>query len=195
MFEILESDTHALKLLKEDHRQVEELFKQYESQKEQGAGNEKTRTAQLICVALTIHAAIEEELLYPAARKALAKEGKDLVDEAAVEHQSLKDIIGRLEVAPAKDPLYDAAVKVLEEYVKHHVKEEENELFPKLSSSDLDLDELGKQMFVRKAQLIRPARKTSGTADRARAGGSRAHDSRRTSGRGSRRLSGRESRS
>ena len=193
MFEI-ESDTNALKLLKDDHRQVEELFRQFESQKEQGATAEKTRTAQLICVALTIHAAIEEELFYPAARRALEKEGKDVVDEAAVEHQSLKDIIGRLEVAPAKDPLYDAAVKVLEEYVKHHVKEEENELFPKVRSAELDLEALGKQMFERKTQLLRPMRKTSRGADRARAGEGRGRSSRRTSARGSRRVSARESR-
>ena len=85
MFGIGESETNALTILKEDHRQVEELFKQYESQKEAGAGAEKVRTAQLICVALSVHAAIEEGLFYPAARRTLEQDGKEVVDEAAVE--------------------------------------------------------------------------------------------------------------
>ena len=191
MFGIGESDTNALTLLKEDHRRVEELFKQYESQKEEGSGAEKTKTAQLICVALTVHATIEEEIFYPAVRRALDEDGKEVVDEAAVEHQSLKDIIERLESAPPKDPLYDAAVKVLEEYVKHHVKEEEGELFSKLRFSDLDLEELGKQLFARKAQLLEPSRTAS---TRARGGESRGRQSSRTSGRGSQRTTARESR-
>jgi UDP-N-acetylglucosamine enolpyruvyl transferase len=78
---------------------------------------------------------------------------KKLVDEAAVEHQSLKDIIGRLESASASDPLYDAGVKVLSEYVKHHVKEEEGELFPKVRASAIDLEALGQRMKARKVQL------------------------------------------
>ena len=82
-------------------------------------------------------------------------EGKELLDEAAVEHQTLKDLIGRLEEAPTDDPLYDAGVKVLGEYVKHHVKEEETELFPKLKSTDLDLDALGEQLASRKQQLMK----------------------------------------
>jgi hemerythrin superfamily protein len=165
MFGIGESETSAVELLKADHEEVENLFKQYESQKEEGNTAAKVRTAQLICVALTVHAAIEEEIFYPAARKALEKEGKDLVDEAAVEHQSLKDIIGRLEIAPARDPLYDAGVKVLHEFVKHHGKEEENELLPKVRSSELNLEELGTKMLARKAQLLKPA-ETSRSANR-----------------------------
>ena len=159
MFGMGESETNAVSLLKADHREVEELFKQYETQKEERSAA-KVKTAQLICVALTIHAAIEEEIFYPTVRKAMKDEGKELLDEAAVEHQSLKDIIGRLDAASAKDPLYDAGVKVLEEYVKHHVKEEEGELFPKVRATDLDLEELGNQMLARKAQLLRkPPRK------------------------------------
>ena len=168
MFGIGESDTNALTLLKEDHRRVEELFKQYESQKEEGSGAEKTKTAQLICVALTVHATIEEEIFYPAVRRALDEDGKEVVDEAAVEHQSLKDIIGRLEAAPPSDPLYDAGVKVLSEYVKHHVKEEESELFPKVRSSDLDLDTVGQQLLDRKAEL-----ESAGQASKSRRGNSR----------------------
>src|SRR4029078_802963 len=90
-----------------------------------------------------IHAQIEETIFYPAARRALQEKGQDLLDEAAGEHQTLKDIVGRLEMAPTSDPLYDAGVKVLSEYVKHHVKEEENELFPKVKSSSMDVDQTG----------------------------------------------------
>jgi len=101
---------------------------------------------------LTVHATIEEEIFYPAIRN-LDDETRDLVSEAAVEHQSLKDIVGRLEAAPPSDPLYDAGVKVLAEYVKHHVKEEENELFPKVRSSEIDLDALGERLMERKQEL------------------------------------------
>ena len=170
MFGVEDSDLNAVALLKQDHREVEELFEQYESQKNRGDSTAKVRTAQLICVALTAHATIEEELFYPAARKALERDRKEVLDEAAVEHQSLKDIIERLKVAPARDPLYDAGVKVLQEYVKHHVKEEENELFPKLKSTDLDLDALGEKMLARKAQFLKkPARKISRTGEKAAA--------------------------
>jgi len=153
MFGIGESDNDAINILKRDHREVEALFKDYEEQKDDGKSAAKTKLARLICEALTVHAAIEEELFYPAARRALEDDSKELVDEAAVEHQSLKDIIGRLERAPVSDPLYDAGVKVLSEYVKHHVKEEENELFPKVRSLKLDLEGLGQTMLARKGEL------------------------------------------
>lgn len=146
--------TNALDLLKHDHQEVDGMFKQYEDMKESGDESEKEALVTQICDALTVHAQIEEEIFYPAARRALdEEEGKEVLDEAAVEHQSLKDIIARLESAPADDPLYDAGVKVLSEYVKHHVREEENELFPKLESSSMDLDLVGRKLADRKEQL------------------------------------------
>jgi len=152
MFGIGETDTNALKLLEKDHDEVDALFKQYESEKEDMKPAQKQSLARQICDMLTVHATIEEEIFYPAVRN-LDQEVKDLVAEAAVEHQSLKDIIGRLESAPPSDPLYDAGVKVLAEYVKHHVKEEENELFPKVRSSELDLEALGERLMERKQAL------------------------------------------
>ena len=152
MFGIGESDNDAIKLLKSDHEEVDALFKDYESKKEDAKPSDKQKLAMQICRALTVHATIEEEIFYPAVRR-LDADIQDLVEEAAVEHQSLKDIIGRLEAAPPTDPLYDAGVKVLSEYVKHHVKEEENELFPKVRSSDIDLDALGEKLLARKAEL------------------------------------------
>jgi hemerythrin superfamily protein len=146
--------TNAIELLKNDHRMVEDLFKQYEDIKEGAEDQAKEELVAQICGALTVHAQIEEAIFYPAARQALQQEeGQDLLDEAAVEHQTLKDIIGRLEMAPTSDPLYDAGVKVLSEYVKHHVREEENELFPKVRSSDMDLQAIGEQLARRKQQL------------------------------------------
>jgi hemerythrin superfamily protein len=147
-------NTNAIDLLKRDHDDVDKLFSQYEDIKDGDDDADKELLVAQICDALTVHAQIEEEIFYPAARRALDQDdGKDLLDEAAVEHQTLKDLIARLEAAPTDDPLYDAGVKVLSEYVKHHVKEEENELFPKCKSSQMDLDAVGAQLDDRKAEL------------------------------------------
>jgi len=173
---------NALDLLKRDHDEVDEMFRQFEDMKDDGDAAAKESLVEKICDALTVHAQIEEEIFYPAARRALQQEeGKDLLDEAAVEHQTLKDLVGRLESAPIDDPLYDAGVKVLSEYVKHHVKEEEKELFPKVKSSGLDLADLGGKLEARKTQLQaragrgsrnglggRRMRRGSGTADEKR---------------------------
>jgi len=158
---------NALELLKHDHHEVDEMFKQYESMKEATDDSAKEELVAQICEALTVHAQIEEAIFYPAARKALPEEqGKDLLDEAAVEHQTLKDIVGRLEMAPTSDPLYDAGVKVLSEYVKHHVKEEENELFPKVRQANLDLQAIGQQLADRKEQLESQEGRSSSQEDR-----------------------------
>ena len=149
-----DASVNALELLKRDHQQVDKLFKQFEDIKEGAEDSAKEELVTQICDALTVHAQIEESIFYPAARQALQQEeGQDLLNEAAVEHQTLKDIIGRLEMAPTSDPLYDAGVKVLSEYVKHHVKEEENEIFPSVAGEREALDELGQEMEARKAEL------------------------------------------
>ena len=146
--------TNAIELLKRDHDDVDTLFSQYEDSKETNDDDAKEMLVTQICDALTVHAQVEEEIFYPAARRALdGDEGKDLLDEAAVEHQTLKDLIARLEAAPTDDPLYDAGVKVLSEYVKHHVREEESELFPQVKRSDLDLDAMGVALRARKSEL------------------------------------------
>jgi len=144
--------TNALDLLKRDHKEVDDLFQHFEDAKEDGNRKLRGEIAAQICAALTVHATMEEEIFYPALRKN-ATDVKDLVDEAAVEHQTLKDIIERLQAAPTSDPLFDAGVKVLSEYVKHHVKEEEHEIFPKAKGSDIDLDQLGERMAQRKSEL------------------------------------------
>ena len=165
MFGIGRSENDAIEMLKNDHQEVNNLFDTYESKKEKAKPSEKSQIAKAICHALTVHAAIEEEIFYPTARKQGGEGVKDQLDEAAVEHQSLKDIIGRLESASPSDALYDAGVKVLSEYVKHHVKEEEDTLFPKIRASDIDLEALGQQMSARKEELertsMRKARKAA----------------------------------
>ena len=171
MFGFTTSETkNAIDLLKQDHEEVDGLFKDYEAAKKDGNSSTKLALASHICSALSVHATIEEELFYPAIR-GVDPDIDDLVDEAAVEHQSLKDIIGRLEAAPQSDPLYDAGVKVLSEYVKHHVKEEENEIFPKVRKSTIDLEELGERMLARKAELESGnGQPPSGAAPRGRVG-------------------------
>ena len=164
-----DTSMNALELLRHDHQEVDSLFKQYEKMKEDADDSEKEALVTRICDALTVHAQIEEAIFYPAARRALPQEqGQDLLNEAAVEHQTLKDIIGRLEAAPTSDPLYDAGVKVLSEYTKHHVREEETELFPKVRSSDMDLQAIGQQLAERKQQLEGEASKSSRNGSRGR---------------------------
>jgi len=142
----------ALELLMTDHRKVEDLFSQYEDEKE---GDEDTRRqlAQRICAELKVHTQLEEELFYPFLRENLEEEDMELVEEAQVEHNSAKDLIEQIEGATQIDDEFNAKVKVLGEYIKHHVGEEENEVFPKVSEDQEQLDELGQEMTSRKAEL------------------------------------------
>lgn len=114
----------AIALLKKQHAEVDKLFKRFEKAK----NGDKETIVQTVCRALTIHAQIEEELFYPALREAGVE--NDLLDEAEVEHVGVKRLVGELETMDPGDDLYDAKMKVLTEYVKHHVKEEETEMFP-----------------------------------------------------------------
>lgn len=139
----------AVALLKADHEAVSQLFTEYESTR--STANKKALVTQ-ICTALGVHAQIEEEIFYPAVKAAL--KDKLLVPEATVEHGGVKDLIAQLEGIEPDGEMYDAKVKVLSEYVKHHVKEEQNEMFPKVKASSLDLVELGERMAVRKDELL-----------------------------------------
>src|SRR4051795_1016437 len=140
----------ALDLLEEDHQEVDGFFDEYETLEDAG---EKERMALKICLALTVHTQIEEEIFYPAAREAIEK--AELIDEAIVEHASAKQLISEIEEMDVNDELYDAKVKVLGEQVRHHVEEEEDKLFPEIESSELDLERLGKKMAERKAALLK----------------------------------------
>ena len=142
----------AIQLLRADHRKVQDLFDQFEKSR---GDDRKAKLAQEICTELKVHAQIEEEIFYPAAREALKEQ--DLIDEATVEHASAKELIAQIEQAQAGDELFDAKVTVLGEYIKHHVKEEHNELFPKLKKTKLDLKALGEQLAERKEALMAEA--------------------------------------
>ncbi|HQX05656.1 MAG TPA: hemerythrin domain-containing protein [Zoogloea sp.] len=139
----------AIALLKADHATVSDLFAEYE--KANTSKKKKALVAE-ICSELSVHIQIEEEIFYPAVKAAL--KDKLLVPEATVEHAGIKDLIAQLEGAEPEGEMYDAKVKVLSEYVKHHVEEEHDEMFPKVKASSLDLVELGAQMAARKADLL-----------------------------------------
>jgi hemerythrin superfamily protein len=142
--------TDAIALLSADHKEVDALFKEYEKLcKADADDGEKGLLAAQICAMLTVHATIEEELFYPAARAALEDDGQDLLDEAVVEHASAKDLIAQIEDANPGDELFDAKVQVLGEYIRHHVKEEETELFPKVKKAKADLVALGAALAAR----------------------------------------------
>lgn len=141
----------AISLLKQDHREVEALFEQFEHLDSKA---EKSKLAVKICLLLVVHTSIEEELLYPAARGEKKTVEADLIDEAVVEHAAAKQLIGEIEAMKPSQELFDAKVKVLGEYVKHHVQEEENELFPQLQRSEVDLQDLGHRLMQRKVELL-----------------------------------------
>jgi hemerythrin-like domain-containing protein len=143
----------AIKMLTSDHREVKSLFQQYQEMVDHEAADEdKHPIAQQICMLLTVHAQIEEEIFYPAAQGAIKE--PDLIDEATVEHASAKELIAQLEGSDPSDDLFDAKVKVLGEYIDHHVKEEESELFPQARKAKMDLEAIGAQLTERKAELM-----------------------------------------
>lgn len=139
----------AITLLKSDHVKVKKMFSEFSKLEDRG---EKERLAQQICIELTIHMTVEEELFYPAARQAL--EADDLFDEAEVEHASAKELIAQIQSGSPRDEKWDAKVTVLGEYINHHVSEEQNEIFPKVRKSNVDLKGLGRALMVRKDQLM-----------------------------------------
>ena len=137
----------ALMLLDTDHQRVEALFRDYQSP---GAQREqKNDLAQVICMELTVHAMLEEELFYPAF--ALASGDKGLVQEARREHQEAKDLIAR--IGETQDP--DALILQLQRAVEHHVAEERLRIFPKARASRMDLDGLGARLEARRAELVK----------------------------------------
>lgn len=142
----------AIKLLTADHDEVRALFKQYDKLvSSDGGDSEKKQLAESICQMLTIHAQIEEEIFYPAAREVL--EDQDLVDEADIEHASAKELIQQIQASEPSDAHYDAKVKVLGEYVSHHAKEEETQLFKEIKKAGLDAAEVGEALASRKEEL------------------------------------------
>ena len=140
---------NALALLRADHKKVSELFAQYEKTR---SGENKRAIVAEISTGLAINAQIEKEIFYPAVKAAL--KDKELVPEALVEHASLKALIAEVEGAEPEGEMFDAKIKVMSEFVKHHVKEEQDEMFPKAEQTTLDMDDLGAQLAERKEELL-----------------------------------------
>jgi hypothetical protein len=141
----------AIALLKADHRKVEDLFAKFESAKGDGA---KRKLAEQICMELTIHTQIEEDIFYPACE---GKVEEDLLKEAYVEHDGAKVLIAQIEAGGPDDDFYDAKVKVLSEEIEHHVEEEEKRvegMFAQARKAGLDMDALGEQMAAEKERLL-----------------------------------------
>jgi hypothetical protein len=141
----------AIALLKADHRKVEELFAAFESAK--GDGRKKA-LAEQICMELTVHTQIEEDIFYPACEGAVEE---DLLKEAYVEHDGAKVLIAEIEAGGPDDEFYDAKVKVLSEMIEHHVEEEEKRvegMFSQARKAGLDMDDLGERMASEKQQLM-----------------------------------------
>jgi len=141
----------ALSVLRAQHREVESLFSRFEKLDHEGSRGSKEEVVRTACSKLTVHTQIEEEVFYPAARGVEA--ARTLLNEAEVEHDAAKDLIASLDAMDARDDMFDATFTVLCEYVKHHVREEEGELFPVLERSELDLDRLGRELTARSASL------------------------------------------
>ena len=139
----------ATTLLRADHKLVSGLFDEFE--KARSPAKKKAIVSQ-ICTELTVHTQIEDEIFYPAFKAAL--KDHELVPEATVEHSSVKDLIAQVEGIEPDGEMFDAKVKVMGEFVKHHVKEEQSEMFPKAKKSKLDLHALGRQMLARKQELM-----------------------------------------
>ena len=146
----------ACDLLDADHRAVRKLFKEYEeltNSRGRTVAQKKMDLARQICHELTVHAQIEEELFYPALREVL--KDTDAVAEAEVEHQSAKDLIAQIEGMGEADEMFDAKVKVLGEYVDHHIKEERSEIFTKARAArKLDLIAMRDELMTRKEELM-----------------------------------------
>jgi hemerythrin superfamily protein len=143
----------ATVLLQRDHGDVKKLFKQYQKLADgEAEAGERQALAEQICTMLTVHATIEEEIFYPAAREAEVDD--DLLDEAEVEHAAAKDMIAQIRSMSPDDDLYDAKVTVLGEYVNHHVEEEEGEMFPKCRRAKMDLAGLAQALAERKSELM-----------------------------------------
>ncbi|MGZ9187675.1 MAG: hemerythrin domain-containing protein [Candidatus Binatia bacterium] len=142
---------NATQMLRQDHKKVNALFDKFEQGK---AGDAKRRLAKQAMNELKVHAQVEEEIFYPAVKKAI--DASELVDEAEKEHQAAKSLISQLEKAGVQDngeADFDAKFTELMQAIQHHVEEEEGEMFPQVEDSELDLAALGARMMKRKQEL------------------------------------------
>ncbi len=147
--------TNALLLLRRDHEKVRGLFAAFEERRAAGALEDRAALAEEICRELTVHTALEELVFYPAVAKVM--DNRDAVREALVEHRTAKQLILRIARMRPGEPLFDATVRVLSEYVRHHVDEEHNTLFPQIDPGRIDLDALGAELQRRRDGFLAEA--------------------------------------
>jgi hemerythrin superfamily protein len=149
-----EATMNAIELLKKDHQKVAGLFKKYEGAGDD-ASSEKEELFRMIKRELDVHARIEEEIFYPAAKQVPSEEAKELVAEAGEEHKQIKTLLAELDGMDADDEQFDAKMTVLKEDVEHHVEEEQDEMFPKVRKAlgNDRLEDLGRQLEARKQSL------------------------------------------
>ena len=142
----------AIAMLKADHDKVKKLFKEFERMHNAQSDEEAEQLATQICNELTVHAKLEEEIFYPEVRAAIDDE--DLIDEAEVEHASAKELIAQIESARSGDDKFAAKVMVLGEYVNHHIKEEQDEIFPEAKKAKVDMKAMASRLASRKEELM-----------------------------------------
>ena len=181
-----------IEMLKEDHKRAKKAFREFEKLDSEQNAEACEAIVRQTCAELTVHARLEEECFYSAARAAL--EEADLIDEAEVEHATVKQLIEQLQRMSAGDDKYGATFTVLGEYINHHVKEEEGEMFPQVSRTKLDWDGLLSAMTERRAELTEELMPEQAAADEGDAEPdvqpAQATTASRSSGRGSRAGSG-----
>lgn len=148
-------------LLKNDHNEVKKMFKQFDKLAEKEDIKGKVQIANKICAELIAHTIAEEEVFYPGARAAIDDDA--MLNEAVAEHDSAKDLISQIQAMDPKDPMYDARVTVLGEYINHHVDEEEEEMFPEVrESKELDLRGLAVTFTARKEEILKQLNSANG---------------------------------
>lgn len=147
---------NATQMIRQDHKKVEGLFKKFEQTQGSQA---KRRLAENAMAELEVHAALEEEIFYPAVKKEV-DDGSSMVQEAIEEHQTVKQLISKLKGMQEADEQFESQFSQLMENVQHHVEEEESEMLPKVEESQLDLNSLGQQMAQRKQQMQNSGRAT-----------------------------------
>jgi len=141
-------EPRAIAMLKQDHRVFDRLFDEFEK----ASGKRKIEIAQELCLRITVHSRVEEDVLYPAIG---SKVDKDEIEEAIVEHQTAETIIRELEEMDGSEELYDAKVHVLGEQLRHHIEEEETEMFEEAKDAGLDLEAIGERMQAKQDELLR----------------------------------------
>jgi hemerythrin superfamily protein len=150
----------ATQMIRQDHKKVEGLFKKFEQTK---GAQAKRRLAENAMAELEVHAALEEEIFYPAVKREV--DDGSLVQEALEEHQTVKQLISELRGMEEADDEFESQFSELVENVQHHVEEEENEMLPKVEESELDLNSLGQQMSQRKQEMQNGGRATKKTSN------------------------------